>query len=882
MDTVVDALEKDPSKTFIYVEIAFFYRWWNEQNTDMRNRVAELVKEGRLEFINGGWCMNDEAGVSDEAIITQMTRGHQFLKETFGVTPTVGWQVDPFGHSNTMMSLFGQMGYSSVFFARMDYQDYDLRKNETRLQFVWRPSKSLGSESDIFTHQMWDTTYCYPSGFNFEGGDAPINDDPRLENMNMKQRASELSSNLKARISAYPSGKEHILVTYGCDFAYQNAHVNYKNMDKLMQYMNDNVDEYGFQLIYSTPSRFAKAVNEMNLTFTLKTDDIFPYADRPYAYWTGYFTSRPALKGYVRSRNAVLRAADKMIAVFANDTSLLSSQLSDVDVLRRAFSVSQHHDAVAGTEKQHVADDYAKLLHNGTVAVQNTLQNVLSSMTGLKNFQFCAYVNQSICVPVTDTLKSGKMVPLVFYNSLGWNRTMPITVPAIEGATVHNTASQGWHNPFNGNYEITFLAEVPALGFATYYVVPPDGSSFHGEKEMPEPVASISNQYYTIRFDGEGGSLSSINNMDFRMDYLWYNESAGNNKNSTQADGAYIFRPNSTTPFPVLAKGKGLGLTIGVGPVFSAASMTYGSWVQSIVKLYNGLDFVEIVSKVGPIDISDGMGKEVIHRYTTTAVNNGDTWYTDSSWEEMQKRVYNHRDTWNLNVTNPVSGNYYPMNSMAFLKDNKTQLTVMSDRSRGCASLQNGEFESMLHRRLLFDDQRGVGEPLNETEAIITVERLSLKAPNPIFRQDALELNHPFQMAVASGVSSIDLRLPVSGKGLKQNLPSNIHLMDFYMTDADNAIVRLRHLYGKDEDQPYSNPASITLEDYFMRNIVDVVETQLTTVQPRSYVDQRMHWNVQNEQSKVQHLENPSTMRKRKFSFTFNPMQIRTFAVKFQ
>lgn len=26
----------------------------------------------------------------------------------------------------------------------------------------------------------------------------------------------------------------------------------------------------------------------------------FRYADRPNAYWTGYFTSRPALKGYVR------------------------------------------------------------------------------------------------------------------------------------------------------------------------------------------------------------------------------------------------------------------------------------------------------------------------------------------------------------------------------------------------------------------------------------------------------------------------------------------------------------------------------------------------------------------------------------------------------
>ena len=33
----------------------------------------------------------------------------------------------------------------------------------------------------------------------------------------------------------------------------------------------------------------------------------------------------------------------------------------------------------------------------------------------------------------------------------------------------------------------------------------------------------------------------------------------------------------------------------------------------------------------------------------------------------------------------------------------------------GGASLKSGEMELMVHRRLLYDDFRGVGEPLNET-----------------------------------------------------------------------------------------------------------------------------------------------------------------------
>ncbi len=55
LDTVVSELEKDPSKRFVYVEIAFFWRWWNEQNENTKQVVRNLVNESRLEFVIGAW-----------------------------------------------------------------------------------------------------------------------------------------------------------------------------------------------------------------------------------------------------------------------------------------------------------------------------------------------------------------------------------------------------------------------------------------------------------------------------------------------------------------------------------------------------------------------------------------------------------------------------------------------------------------------------------------------------------------------------------------------------------------------------------------------------------------------------------------------------------
>lgn len=72
--------------------------------------------------------------------------------------------------------------------------------------------------------------------------------------------------------------------------------------------------------------------------------------------------------------------------------------------------------------------------------------------------------------------------------------------------------------------------------------------------------------------------------------------------------------------------------------------------------------------------------------------------------------------TWELVVTQPVAGNYYPLNSHIKIKDSGKTVSVLVDRARGGSVIKNGIIELMIHRRLLEDDVRGVWEPLNETE----------------------------------------------------------------------------------------------------------------------------------------------------------------------
>ena len=64
----------------------------------------------------------------------------------------------------------------------------------------------------------------------------------------------------------------------------------------------------------------------------------------------------------------------------------------------------------------------------------------------------------------------------------------------------------------------------------------------------------------------------------------------------------------------------------------------------------------------------------------------------------LHRRVIrkNFRPTWPLNQTEQVAGNYFPVNSRIYIKDAKTQLTVLTDRSQGGASLKTGSLELMV------------------------------------------------------------------------------------------------------------------------------------------------------------------------------------------
>ncbi|KAA6428404.1 MAG: Lysosomal alpha-mannosidase [Trebouxia sp. A1-2] len=1065
LDTVIQALDANPDRKFVYGEMSFFTRWWREQSEATKDLVRKLVDNGQLDFVNGGYVQHDEAAAHYVAMIDQTTRGHSFIKEQFGKVPTIGWQLDPFGHSATHAALMcGLLGFDGLFFGRADYQDMDLRKPAKQMEMLWRGAKSFGDTADVFTSNFPTGNYGAPGGFWYDpwSQDDPIMDDKCLYDYNVQNRVDDFVRASKD-ISSVTYGDD-ILIPFGSDFQWISAHQYYKNVDKLIHYINADGRINAF---YSTPAEYVAAKHTYNHSWPLKTDDFFPYADCPVCYWTGYFTSRATSKGWIREATAYLQAA-RQLEVLTQSQS--SAKHPNTDSLEEAVSLLQHHDAITGTEKQHVTDDYhvrlargwkesqkvftdalaqmvtadssaysdaeevpqhvpgnrrllataphstgsahasaqpgpeailerpgltdvtqrstagsagpvlnsnaEKVVVQGAAASAHTAQEVHNTSMSFEDsqepqlsasdqqaiteqmcsahsevstvcadkdqpvaapqpweqeeegsnqrlrLQQCQLLNASVCEPSVQMSKQGQGFMVVVYNALAWERpTEPVRVPldttagaqwavtdpdgqAVESQLVPVAQSsqdlqsimvkEGLLPSLDdaAQDELVFLAHLPPVGYAVYTIQP------YSSEHAPAKAA--------VRATME--DVPQPTQKSVESDHLATDQNQLSNAGGEfgPASGAYIFRPDGVVPRDLHH------MRVLRGPVVSEIHHVFSDYTSAVIRVWDKALHVEVEWTVGPIPINDKKGKEVVLRYASS-LHSGATFYTDSNGREYLKRVRDFRPTWNLSVTEPVSGNYYPLTAGAYIQESgKAELAVLTDRAQGGASLASGELEIMVHRRTLFDDWRGVAEPLNETmqgcmncHSVGLIARgkhwLTLQDPSSaalIRRTFQQRMNDPPILSFGALPKQArpgqlqDSGLALRFSAVSTALPLNVHLLTLKALPQDSVLLRLAHLYQVDEHPDLAKSAQVELHKLFApMKLSQVSELSLSANQLQSDV-QRLRWQAGKSMSgdatdePVYIDQHPAVMCKGSECFNndltvvLNPMEIKTFLLQ--
>ncbi|XP_018301818.1 lysosomal alpha-mannosidase isoform X1 [Mycetomoellerius zeteki] len=908
LDSVIKALLANPSRRFIYVETAFFWKWWLRQDENVRADVKMLINEGRLEIIGGAWSMNDEACTHYHSLVDQFTWGFRRLNDTFGscARPRIGWQIDPFGHSREQASLFAQMGFDGMLFGRIDYQDKEERLNNKTMEFIWKSSPNLGKRANLFTTAMFNT-YSPPPGFCFDVlcNDEPMIDDPDSPDYNIDRRVELFLT--YAQIQARTYKTNHIIITMGDDFHYQQADMVFGNLDKLIKYTNQR-NGSAVNVIYSTPLCYLKALNDLNLQWSTKSDDFFPYASDPHSYWTGYFSSRPTVKYFEREGNNMLQASKQLIAL-----TNLKNYDEPLEHFREAMGVMQHHDAVTGTEKQLVANDYSRILYESVNHAGEIISKAIGKWSGMENstaasFKIftCMQLNISSCAfsEKSDTFMA------VVYNPLSRPVSTYIRVPVQGNSYVVQSLTDGVYptvqivpipegvqkipgRKSNATNEVVFRAlDIPPLGILAYAIAKKIQENVI---EQPQSANFISNELYNISVNTNGDLTVHWNkqNMNVVQSFHYYIGAEGNNKNFiNRSSGAYIFRPKELSARNFANTGS---YKIYKGPILQELHHTINDWVSQVVRIYSEEEHIEFDWLIGPIPVKDKIGKEIVTRYSSN-LQTDKTFYTDSNGREMLKRVRNYRSTWNLKLMEPISGNYYPVTSKITLKDEKKQLklNVFVDRAQGGSSLEDGDVELMLHRRLLKDDAFGVDEALNETafgEGLVvrgTHYLFGGKVKNTdtfVLKEKELALKlalHPWILGAPVNLSDIENICAVLKNltsGLNKALPSNVHILTLEPWKDDTILLRLEHLFEVGEAQRMSQPVEVNIQNLFSTfSIESIKETTLGANQLLSE-NKPMKWEpemndiIQNEEESRQTVGVHDNV----INVLLKPMEIRTF-----
>uniref|UniRef100_A0A673MDI9 Alpha-mannosidase n=1 Tax=Sinocyclocheilus rhinocerous TaxID=307959 RepID=A0A673MDI9_9TELE len=848
-NNMVVKLAEDPRRKFIWSEISFFAKWWESADVHKQEAMRKLILSGQLEIVTGGWVMTDEANVHYFAMIDQLIEGHQWLEKNLGVTPRSGWAVDPFGHSATMPYLLKRANMSSMLIQRVHYSIKKHFAATRSLEFMWRQAWDIESGTDMFCHMMPFYSYdvphtCGPDPkiccqFDFKrlpGSrvNCPWKVPPRaITDANVAERAGVLLDQYRKKSKLFRS--KVLLVPLGDDFRYDKPlewDQQYFNYQKLFDYMNSH-PEMHVKAQFATLTDYFNAVYKANGVapgtrppdYPVLSGDFFAYADREDHYWSGYYTSRPFYKNLDRVLESHLRGAEILysLAVAHARRAGLEGRypVSDYSLLtdaRRNIGLFQHHDAITGTAKEAVVIDYGNRLLRSLVGLKRVIINAAHFLV-IKNKDIYRFYQTEPFLETDDRRATQDSLPqrtlielesspryLVLFNPVEQERLCVVTVLVNsarvrvlteDGQTLPVQLSAQWVSavemislktyPLSCLFvQASFMARLPALGLAVFHLydsadspmtlrsdtllrIPGRGQSIRGLDPLPVRSQTVDAQPFYIQ--------SHIRRKDdpqevrVQIQFLTYGTRPSKDKS-----GAYLFLPDGNAkPY---SQREAPVVRVVEGPLFAEVVAHYQHFQQT-VRIHNvpGVDGLSL-DITTMLDIRDQNNKELAMRLVTD-IQSGDTFYTDLNGFQIQPRRYFQKL--------PLQAHFYPMPAMAYIQDSQYRLTLYTAQALGVSSLASGQLEVILDRRLMQDDNRGLGQGLKDNKRTANRFRLLLERrsssgkvisfPSLLSHMTSTILNHEVLalplLPWKHGVPPMRTFAPLAG-----TLPCDFHLLN--------------------------------------------------------------------------------------------------------
>ncbi|MBW7457404.1 alpha-mannosidase [Paenibacillus sepulcri] len=443
------------SEDFIFTSSsAAMYEWVENNDPAMFQEIKERVQEKRWNIVGGWWIQPDCNIPGGESFVRQGLYGQRYFHEKFGVTAKVGYNVDSFGHNAMLPQILKKSG--------MDYY------------VMMRPMPNeKGLPGRLFWWQSDDGSKVLTFRIMFE----------------YLSWGKELDKHVRRTLAEFKEPVSDLMLFYGV-----GNHGGGPTKENIASIRKLNGEADLPKLEFSTPDRYFRDMEEKGLEFPVVHDDLQHHASGCYAAHSG-------IKQWNRQAENRLIAAEKYSAL----ASWITGQPypKEFDRAWKNVLFNQFHDIMAGTSLEPAYQDAMYLYGEAMAIADRSLNYAVQSLSW------------NIGIEQDESMK-----PIVVFNPHAWSSL--VNVELETGGVTDKTVlldESGQVIPFQtvqsqasarGRYRLSFLADLPSLGYRTYRLVLQSESL----KPVGVPIQAsdlvLENDRYRLEFDRDTGYIASL------------------------------------------------------------------------------------------------------------------------------------------------------------------------------------------------------------------------------------------------------------------------------------------------------------------------------------------------------------------------------------
>ena len=474
----VELAEKFSNYRFT-MEHAIVLREYLRRNPDKTKVVKELMRAGVIEtgaFYTGPW----ELTCGGEGLVRQLYLGKRWVKKNLGVDADTVWNVDVAGHTMQLPQILHKAGIRGLVISAGAVDatfDTPYVAHRTRGPFLFRWQSPDGSSIPT-----WTTPWGYGAGHALGLRDGTLE--------HLSQRLPAFLDDVRQNHAAH--GLPRIaFITDGTDIESPTAQVA-ANIERW------NAEKRYPPLVYSSTARLFGAIEREPLP-TLAGEMPSPW-DQVQAQGAECFLLDRRLEGRLLAAEKFAALASLVVPGFVYPRERFDAIWED-----RLFAVEHNW---GGKNGQTSNQEKTAKIREADAANDAILSLTFQALAGAVRFSR------------PDTTR------VLVFNSLSWDRedivtcTLPVSedkaaqlvVLDSHGTPVaHQPVRRDGAAPEAAHAQIVFCAQVPSLGYATYYITP-SGAAPQAASPFRADSANLAfdNDFYRIMLDAATGGIRSL------------------------------------------------------------------------------------------------------------------------------------------------------------------------------------------------------------------------------------------------------------------------------------------------------------------------------------------------------------------------------------